>query len=381
MLKREILKKTLQEAIAEAPVTVLLGARQVGKTTLARQIAGDWPEGAHVFDLETESGRAALSTPELTLSGLKGLVVVDEVQRMPHLFTVLRPLADRDPQPARFLLLGSASPTLIKGVSESLAGRVRFVSVAGLNLAETGLKAQGDLWLRGGFPRSFLATSAAASLRWRKDFITTQVERDIPQLGIHVPPETLRRFWNMLTHYHGQTWNGEELARSMGVSGKTVRHYLDILAGTYLVRVLPPWFENMGKRQVKSPKVYLRDSGLLHAFLNVGSMAALQGHPKYGASWEGFALEQVLDRADASQAHFWSTRQGAELDLLLERDGRRTGVEFKCADAPTMTKSMHVALQNLNLDRLLVVYPGSASYPIHPKATALPLADALKEVD
>ena len=380
LLKRESLRRAAVEALEEAPVAVLQGARQVGKTTLARQIARAWPGGAHVFDLETEAGRAALSTPELTLSGLKGLVVIDEVQRMPHLFTVLRPLADRDPQPARFLLLGSASPTLVTGVSESLAGRVRFVSVAGLSLEETSPNAQNDLWLRGGFPRSFLALSEAASLRWRKDFITTMVERDIPQLGIHVPPETLRRFWNMLTHYHGQTWNGEELGRSMGVSGKTVRHYLDILAGTYLVRVLPPWFENIGKRQVKSPKVYLRDSGLLHAFLNVGTMAALQAHPKYGASWEGFALEQVLDQARTFQAHFWSTRQGAEMDLLLERDGRRIGVEFKCADAPAMTKSMHVALQDLKLDRLLVVYPGSASYPVHPKATAMPLADALQEV-
>ncbi|MFA5042802.1 MAG: ATP-binding protein [Kiritimatiellia bacterium] len=380
MLKRDFLRKTVQEAIAEAPVTVLLGARQVGKTTLARQISDGWSGDAHVFDLETESGRAALSTPELALSNLRGLVVVDEVQRMPHLFTVLRPLADREPSPARFLLLGSASPTLIKGVSESLAGRVRFVPVSGLSIVETGLKAQGDLWLRGGFPRSFLATSESASLRWRRDFITTQVERDIPQLGIHVPPETIRRFWTMLAHYHGQTWNGEELSRSMGVSGKTGRHYLDILAGTYLVRVLPPWFENMGKRQVKSPKVYLRDSGLLHAFLNIGSMAALQAHPKYGASWEGFALEQVLDRACAFSAYFWSTRQGAELDLLLERDGRRVGVEFKCSDAPTLTKSMHVALQDLKLDRLLVVYPGTESYPIHPKAAAMPLADTLREI-
>ena len=380
MIRRDILTKTAKDALTEAPVTVLLGARQVGKTTLARQIAGTWPEEAHVFDLETESGRAALSTPELALSSLRGLVVVDEVQRMPHLFTVLRPIADRDPQPARFLLLGSASPTLVKGVSESLAGRVRFVSVSGLSIVETGLKAQGDLWLRGGFPRSFLATSEAASLRWRRDFVTTQVERDIPQLGIQVPPETIRRFWNMLAHYHGQTWNGEELARSMGVSGKTVRHYLDILAGTYLVRVLPPWFENLGKRQVKSPKVYLRDSGLLHAFLNIASMAALQAHPKHGASWEGFALEQVLDRTGAFHAYFWSSRQGAELDLLLERDGRRIGIEFKCADAPAMTKSMHVALQDLKLDRLLVVYPGSASYPIHPKAAAMPLADALREL-
>jgi predicted AAA+ superfamily ATPase len=381
MLRRTSLERTLQEALAESPVTVLLGARQVGKTTLARQIAGAWPNGAHLFDLETEAGRASLSTPELVLSGLRGLVVVDEVQRMPHLFTLLRPLADRDPQAAKFLLLGSASPSLIKGVSESLAGRVRFVSVPGLAVEETGRDSQRDLWLRGGFPRSFLATSEAASLRWRKDFITTQVEQDIPQLGIKIPSETLRRFWTMLAHYHGQTWNGEELARSMGISGKTARHYLDILAGTYLVRVLPPWFENLGKRQVKSPKVYFRDSGLLHAFLNIGSMSALQGHPKYGASWEGFALEQILDKVASFQAHYWATSQGAELDLFLERDGRRLGVEFKCADAPVMTKSMHIALNDLKLDHLLVVYPGSNRYPIHPKATALPLSDAMKELE
>lgn len=378
IVERDSLRAATLTAISEAPVTVLLGARQVGKTTLARQIARNWDGDSHIFDLETESGRAALSSPELALSGLRGLVVIDEVQRMPHLFTVLRPLADRDPQPARFLLLGSASPTLMKGVSESLAGRVRFVPVAGLDIVET--KTQNDLWLRGGFPRSFLAASDAASMRWRRDFVTTQVERDIPQLGIQVPAETLRRFWNMLAHYHGQTWNGEELARSMGVSGKTVRHYLDILAGTYLIRVLPPWFENLGKRQVKAPRIYVRDSGLLHTFLNIGSIATLQAHPKYGASWEGFALEQVLVRANTFQAHFWSTQQGAELDLFLQDEGRRVGVEFKCADAPTMTKSMHIALEDLKLDRLLVVYPGNVSYPIHPKATVLPLTEALQEI-
>ncbi len=382
MLERHFLTQKVKEALAEAPVTVLLGARQVGKTTLARQIVAAWPGETHFFDLETESGRVALSTtPELVLSGLHGLVVVDEVQRMPHLFTLLRPMADRDPLPARFLLLGSASPFLIKGISESLAGRIRFVSVTGLSLSEVGMNKQNDLWLRGGFPRSLLAVSEAASMRWRRDFITTQVERDLPQLGIQVPPETIRRFWNMLSHYHGQTWNGEELARSMGISGKTVRHYLDILAGAYLVRLLPPWFENLGKRQIKSPKVFLRDSGLLHAFLSLGSMEALHAHPKYGASWEGFALEQVLTRADAFQPYFWATRQGAELDLLLEFNGRRLGIEIKCADAPGMTKSMHIALQDLKLDRLLVIYPGTARYPIHPKTEVLPLSDAMKEVE
>lgn len=378
MLNREYLVKEIQDAVRESLVTVLLGARQVGKTTLAGVIAEACPEETHFFDLETEFGRASLSTPELALSGLKGLIIIDEIQRMPHLFTILRPLADRVSRPARFLLLGSASPVLIKGVSESLAGRVRFVMVSGLNLDEVADEMRDVLWLRGGFPRSFLASSDLSSLRWRRDFITTQVESDIPRLGIQVAPETIRRFWNMLAHYHGQVWNGEELAGSMGVNGKTVRHYLDILAGTYLVRVLPPWFENMGKRQVKSPKVYLRDTGLLHAFLQIGSMKALRSHPKYGASWEGFAMEQILQRVDSHNAYFWSTHQGAELDLLLELDGERIGIELKCSDAPVMTKSMRIALDDLKLNRLLVVYPGNNTYPVHPKVQVLPLLAALR---
>ena len=380
MIERPYLYTLVCDGLAEAPIVALLGARQVGKTTLARQIAAAWPGPVHLFDLESESSRMALSVPEQTLSPLTGLVVIDEVQRMPRLFEILRPLADRDPLPVRFCLLGSASPAMIKGVSESLAGRIRFVSVPGLTLDEVGDERRDELWLRGGFPRSCLARTDSASMTWRKDFIRTQVERDIPLLGIQVAADPIRRFWSMLAHYHGQVWNGEELGRSLGVTGKTVRHYLSILEGMYLVRVLPPWFENAGKRIVKSPKVYFRDSGLLHAFLGVGSMRALQENPKYGASWEGFAMEQLLAHSEVFQPYFWATQNGAELDLLLELNGQRLGIEFKCADAPVMTKSMHVALADLKLDRLLVVYPGTRSYPLHGKVTALPLAEAMRQV-
>ena len=380
MIERPYLHTLVRDGLAEAPIVALLGARQVGKTTLARQIAAAWPGPVHLFDLESESARMALSVPEQTLSPLTGLVVIDEVQRMPRLFEILRPLADRDPLPVRFCLLGSASPAMIKGVSESLAGRIRFVSVPGLTLDEVGDERRDELWLRGGFPRSCLARTDSASMTWRKDFIRTQVERDIPLLGIQVAADPIRRFWSMLAHYHGQVWNGEELGRSLGVTGKTVRHYLSILEGMYLVRVLPPWFENAGKRIVKSPKVYFRDSGLLHAFLGVGSMRALQENPKYGASWEGFAMEQLLAHSEVFQPYFWATQNGAELDLLLELNGQKLGIEFKCADAPGMTKSMHVALADLKLDRLLVVYPGTRSYPLHDKVTALPLAEAMRQV-
>jgi predicted AAA+ superfamily ATPase len=381
MISRDYLAKSIQDALRETPVAALLGARQVGKTTLARQLAATWPEPVHVFDMEDATDSLALRNPKQALAGLTGLVIIDEVQRAPHLFTALRPLVDRMPLPARFCLLGSAAPEIIRGVSESLAGRVSFVPVTGLTLDEVGAGRRDDLWLRGGFPRSFLASSSSASLAWRRDFIRTHVERDVPALGIRVQAGVLHRFWSMLAHYHGQVWNGEELGRSLGVTGKTVRHYLEILEGTYLVRVLPPWFENAGKRIVKSPKVYLRDSGLLHAFWGVESMRGLLGHPKYGASWEGFAMEQILARMPAAQPYFWATRQGAELDLFLERDGRRTGVEFKCADAPDMTKSMRIAMADLGLDRLLVVYPGGRIYALQENVTVMPLMEAVQRLE
>ncbi len=377
MIKRDYLIELVRSGLQETPIVALLGARQTGKTTLARQLIAEWTGDVHYFDMEVAADRMAMRNPEQVLKGLKGLVVVDEVQVVPHLFTALRPLSDRTPLPARFCLLGSASPEIIKGVAESLAGRIHFVPVTGLTLDEVGASRQTELWLRGGFPKSFLAPSERASLVWRRNFVRTHVERDIPSLGIQVSADVLHRFWSMLAHYHGQIWNAEELGRSLGVTGKTVRHYLNILSGTYLLRVLPPWFENAGKRIVKSPKIYFRDSGLLHAFLGAESMEGLWGNPKYGASWEGFAMEQILARTNVFQPYFWATQHGAELDLFLEHDGRRIGVEFKCADAPEITKSMRIALEDLKLDQLLVVYPGDRTYPLDKNVHVLPLSEAI----
>ena len=355
----------------------LLGARQVGKTTLAEQVAAAWHDGpVTMFDLERLNVRAALRiTPEKTLGELSGLVIIDEVQRMPALFETLRPLCDARDRKAVFLLLGSASWDLIKGVSESLAGRIQFVDVPGFSLAETGLENQDALWLRGGFPRAFLAADADAWERWMESFARTFLERDIPGLGSQVPPETLGRFWKMLAHYHGQTWNAAELARSMDMSAPMMNRYLDLLSGTFMARVLPPWFENLGKRLVKSPKVYLRDSGILHWLLGLRDMTGLRMHPRYGASWEGFALEQTLIAHGGRDAYFYATQRDAELDLLLLRKGKRWGIEFKCTDAPLPTKSMRIALEDLKLEHLWVVYPGILRYEIAEKITALPLRE------
>jgi predicted AAA+ superfamily ATPase len=360
--------------LARYPVVAILGARQTGKTTLARAIARS-TAATHVFDLERPRDQRRLAQPELALGLLKGLVIIDEVQRQPSLFPLLRVLADRKPAPARFLLLGSASPQLVKGVSESLAGRVGFIHLSGFDLRETGVDALLRLWLRGGLPRSFLAASEQVSLEWREDFIQALLERDLPQLGITIPAATLRRFWNMLAHYHGQIWNGAELARSMGVAELTVRRYLDILSGAFMVRVLPPWFENLGKRQVKSPKIYLRDSGLLHAFLGITGHAELQGNPKLGASWEGFALEQVLTMLDPPEAYFWSTHAGAELDLLVRKGGQRYGFEFKYADAPSWTRSMQTALVDLRLEKIFIVAPGRERFRLHDRGDVVSLSD------
>ena len=367
-----MLRDKIELCLGEAPVTVLLGARQTGKTTLARMIAAHRAP-VHYFDLERAPDRAALATPEQTLGSLTGLIVIDEVQRLPELFSVLRPLVDRSDNPASFLLLGSASPHLVKGVSESLAGRALFVPIPGFSLEEVGNEIQDRLWLRGGFPRSWLASSDGASTRWREAFIATFLERDIPQLGFRMPAETLRRFWTMLSHFHGQVWNGSELARSLGTNEKTARRYLDILSGAYVVRVLPPWFENLSKRQRRSPKIYVRDTGLLHTLLGIETMAQLRSHPKYGASWEGFALEQVLMRCGDRSAYFWGTLRGAELDLLIVQAGQRYGFEFKCQDAPRMTKSLHIALTDLQLERAFIVYPGTERYLIGEQAEVVPL--------
>ena len=381
LIPRPRLVNKVFQCLDEAPVTVLLGARQTGKTTLAQMAADVFQkrtgERVHFFDLERSASRAALTTPEITLEPLRGLVIINEIQRIPGLFETLRPLADRTDVPVRFLVLGSASPGLVRGVSETLAGRALFLQVSGFALDELSTDELNSLWTRGGFPRSWLASSDGASHRWRGAFVSTFLERDIPQLGIQVPSEALRRFWTMQAHYHGQTWNASELARSMGVSSKTALYYRDILAGGYMLRVLPPWFENLKKRQVKSPKTFIRDSGLLHTLLGIPDMAALRSHPRYGSSWEGFALEQILAVLGSDNAYFWGTQRGAELDLLLFRSGKRWGFEFKCSDAPTLTKSMHIALADLGLTKLLIIYPGKERYRLHAKIEAIPLTECV----
>ena len=373
---RAELLSAVTDALSEAPVVALLGARQVGKTTLAGQIASAWSGASALYDLEVAAVREALSaTPDRLLRNTDGLVVIDEVQRMPALFELLRPICDDPNRQAVFLLLGSASWELIKGVSETLAGRILFVDVGGFSLREVGSEHQDRLWMRGGFPRAWLARSSAAWTRWMQSFTRTFLERDIPALGVRTAPEALGRFWRMLAHYHGQTWNASEFGRSMDVSATAVNRYRDLLAGTFMVRVLPPWFENLGKRIVKSPKVYLRDSGILHFLLGLDEMTELAMHPRYGASWEGFALEQTLLAHGERGAYFYGTQRGAELDLLLLRRGRRWGFEFKCTDAPRTTKSMRVVLEDLGLEHLWVVYPGALEYPLAEEITALPLGN------
>jgi predicted AAA+ superfamily ATPase len=310
----------------------------------------------------------------LALQDRRGLVVIDEVQRAPEVFKVLRVLTDRESLPCRFLLLGSAAPGLLRQASETLAGRIEVVEVGGFALDETGSDAAGVLWVRGGFPRSFTAASDADSRAWRREFIRTFLERDLPLLGFNTPPAAMRRFWTLLAHYHGQVWNAAEPARALGISEYTVRKLLDWLSGTFMVRVLQPWHANLAKRQVKAPKIYLRDSGLLHELLGIPDAHALSTHPKLGASWEGFALESVLARSEPDEAYFWATHGGAELDLLLIRDGRRVGIEFKRADAPRLTPSMTISMTDLGLDALHVVYPGARRYPLADRIEVVPLS-------
>ena len=369
MITRKHYLETIRERLKSFPVVSVLGPRQVGKTTLAQEIAGEQP--SHFFDLEDLDALARLEEPKAALDRLEGLVVLDEVQRKPELFALLRVLADRKPVKARFLLTGSASPGLVRGVSESLAGRVALVDVAGFNLGEVGEGEWQKLWWRGGFPLAYLAGTDAASRQWQEEFVRTLLERDMPQLRITIASATLRRFWTMLTHYHGQIWKGSELARSLGASEPTMRKYLDILSSTFMVRQLAPWHENVAKRQVKAPKIYLRDSGLLHCLLRQPTFDDLESHPKLGASWEGFAIEQVLSITGDRDAYFWATHGGAELDLMVNWQGRRYGFEFKYGDAPSMTKSMHTALHDLKLERLFVVHPGRDSYVMNDRTEAV----------
>jgi predicted AAA+ superfamily ATPase len=368
MLSRPRSLDQLRTATRRSPVTALLGPRQCGKTTLARTLADE--DGATYFDLESAADRRSLQNPELHLGQLQGLVIIDEIQVLPELFTTLRVLVDRPSVRARFLVLGSASPHIVKGIAETLAGRIEFVELSGFNLGETGEETWRELWCRGGFPRSFLAADDVDSVAWREEFVRTFLERDIPQLGIRIPAPAMRRFWTMLAHYHGQRWNASEIARAMGLSDKTTRSYLDILSGTFMVRQLQPWFENLQKRQVKAPKVYLRDSGILHTLLNLPDWRTLAGHPKVGASWEGFALEQFIQAIRPPEAYFWATHTGAELDLVIPWRGRKFGCEFKFNEAPTATRSMHAALTTLALEHLWVIHPGETSFPIHERITA-----------
>ena len=375
MFPRPLLVQAVQDALARSPAVALVGPRQVGKTTLARSLlAADSPNW---FDLEDPASAAALAQPLAALKDLRGLVVIDEVQHAPDLFKVLRVLIDRAAPVARFLLLGSASPALLRQTAESLTGRIEVIEAGGFTLADVAARAGERLWWRGGMPRSLLAIDDAHSRVWRQGFIRNTVERDLPQLGMNAPAPAIRRFWSMLAHHHAQVWSAAEPARSLGVNESTVRRYLDWLTQAYLVRQLQPWHANVGKRQVKAPKVYLRDSGLLHELLGITDATALLRHPKCGASWEGYALDQVLRIAQPDEAWFWATHGGAELDLLMVKDGQRVGVEFKFNDAPTLTPSMRIALQDLALERLYVVYPGTRRYALAERIEALPLAAVL----
>ena len=376
--RRHLRRLTL--LLRESPVVALLGARQVGKSTLARQLVAARRGPTTWFDLENPEDLARLADPGLELRPLRGLVVLDEIQRLPDVFPVLRVLADRPRTPARFLVLGSASPELLRQTSESLAGRVAFHELGGFDLHEVSDLER--LWLRGGFPRSYVARSGAASRRWRDDFIRTFLERDLPGLGSAVPPATLRRFWTMLAHWHGQIWNGAEFGRAFGVAHTTVRRHLDLLTSVFVVRQLPPWHANVAKRQVRSPKVYIADSGILHALLGLTTRETLVSHPKVGASWEGFVVRQIthLLATRPDQCFHWSTYSGADLDLLVAAGNRRYGFEVKRTEAPRLTTSMRSALETLDLQRLDVVHAGQRLYQLAPRVRALPAAQLSTEL-
>ncbi len=371
-IPREVYLSALQAALRRSPVTAILGPRQCGKTTLARQVA----EGgaADFFDLSSPSDQRRLENAEYVLGRVRGLAVIDEVQLRPDLFPVLRVLADRPGHRARFLILGSASPGLIKGASESLAGRVEFVGLQGFDVGEVGSAHWERLWCRGGFPRSFLANSEEDSFAWRESLVQTYLQRDIPELGIRIPGAALRRFWMLVAHAQGGFWNASQIAASMGLSDKTVRGYLDILTDTFMLRQLQPWHENVSKRQVKSPKIFFRDTGLLHALLDIRDAHALLGHIACGHSWEGFVIEQIVRLARLTSCFFWATQGGAELDLFFMHNGRRYGVEVKMSDAPAVTRSMHAALETLHLDRLWIVAPVKGRTEVAQKIEICPLS-------
>lgn len=370
MILRSDLLHAVKEALGRNPIVALVGPRQCGKTTLAREFLP--AESGNYFDLEDPAIRGFLETPMAALSEAEGLVVIDEAQRRPEIFPVLRVLADRVPGPARFLILGSAAPELLRQASESLAGRVEIIEMGGFGLGE--VEKLEELWIRGGFPRSFLASSTADSVAWRQNFVRTFLERDLAGLGFGLPPAQMLRFWTMVAHYHAQTWNATETASSLGVAPNTARRYLDILEQTFMIRQLQPWFSNTGKRLVKKPKIYFRDSGIFHSLLGIPDRKALISHPKLGASWEGFALEETLRVFKPDQAYFWALHSGAELDLLLFKNGRRIGVEFKRTDSPRITASIQSAQEHLELDESLIVYPGNRVLDLAQATRAVPLS-------
>ncbi|MDM7993104.1 MAG: ATP-binding protein [Candidatus Fermentibacter sp.] len=375
MIQRPRLEEEIRQALGRSPVVVMTGPRQSGKTTLARQFVD--ADSARYFDLEDPLSMARLEEPVTALGALEGLTVIDEIQRRPDLFPVLRVLVDQSSRKRRFLILGSASGALLRQSSESLAGRAEFIDITPFRLTEVGLAKENSLWLRGGFPPSFLASDNKASFLWRRSFIRAFLEQDLPGMGVRLAFPAMFRFWSMLAHYHGQIWKAADPARAMGVSEPTVRRYLDILTGSFMIRQLKPWHENLAKRQVRSPKIYFTDSGLLHAMLGIRTPDDLQRHPRCGASWEGYALEEVITAIGPDEVFFWATHNGAELDLLAMKDGKRLGFEFKLADAPKMTPSMRIASEDLSLDSLTVVYPGTRSYSLDRGVSVIPLRELI----
>ena len=382
MIDREAHARQITGLLKRFPVVAILGARQVGKTTLAASIAPTVSNRISRFDLENPSDLARLADPMLALQEPKGLVVLDEVQRRPELFPVLRVLADRKPVRTRFLVLGSAAPDLLRQSSESLAGRIAYYELPGLAVREVGFEHADRLWVRGGFPKAFLARSDRESMEWRQAFIRTFLERDLPALGVNIAADTMRRFWSMLAHHHAQLWNASEIGRSFGVADTTVRNYLDKLTDALVVRQLKPWHENLDKRQVKSPKILIRDSGLLHALLNLPTKRDIEGHPKLGASWEGFIIDQLVQQLGVSpeETYHWRTHQGAELDLLVVRGGLRLGFEVKRTVAPTLTPSMRSAMHDLKLKSLTVVHAGDQTFPLSSQVQALAFRDVLNAI-
>ena len=379
MIERKSDLAAVQSLLIRYPAVGIVGARQVGKTTLARMVAARAKGTTTFFDLENPDDLARLAEPMLALKDRRGLIVIDEIQRRPDLFPVLRVLADRPRNPARFLVLGSASPALLQQGSETLAARIAYHELRGLALEDVGSDHGSRLWIRGGFPRAFLARSVAASDEWRRDFVRSFLERDLPQLGIGVRSTTLHRFWAMLAHYHGQTWNASEFGRSFGVADTTVRNYLDVLTAALVVRQLLPWHENIAKRQVRAPKIYVLDSGLLHTLLGLIDREDVERHPKVGASWEGFVLEQIVRRLRArpEECFFWRTHAGAEIDLLVFSGRRRFGFEIKRTSAPQVAPSMRAALSDLTLDSLDVVHAGERTFPLTDRIRAVALSDLL----